>query len=320
MSGYFKRMGQLARAGAPRHARAGPLSPQTPTLDAVSVEVPVTSSSPVPASAAAPTRPAVGQGGQAASTPRSPTLPPRTDSGDHTAVEQSSLPRQGLKSGSSSLSAPTPRAPHRASPPSDAGADAEPVDPPRESETLRNSLGSSPGPKTESVTPDGSDIPRNPVTTDAAPAPGPAREEPVVEGLQVLIEELSAPEASSKADPVEVRTTPVSRPLDPGTSELTSPIPEPATERILLPEQRGEAKPVEPSQRVYADDTPPPPLLAARKAKSDIEVNIGAITLSLDPEPVMPASTPAPRPMPKPRAGGIWSDGRGLARSYLRRI
>jgi hypothetical protein len=49
-------------------------------------------------------------------------------------------------------------------------------------------------------------------------------------------------------------------------------------------------------------------------------VNIGAINVSLDPEPPRSQTAPAPRKTPRIAAGGIWTGSRDLARGYVRGV
>lgn len=84
--------------------------------------------------------------------------------------------------------------------------------------------------------------------------------------------------------------------------------------------------PVSPAVANPADSVPTRPSTAAQSAMSgprsrpDVRVTIGAIDLTTEPPPAEPQHRPAPRSKRPPARSGIWSGGRSLARSYVRRV
>ncbi len=323
MTGYFKRMGQLGRAGGARYVRAGPRVPKEPTLEAISLEVPAAGSPPVMGATAAPSSAQQGSLKQTdpGRSPQKPSIP--AERTGQASLSQPSVSKPSLKSSpvSETPSLPEPQiqarpSPMISSPPSSSLAPAS-LSPgkalgtsQRGMEAPQTAPGASSGPTAKDP-----DLVRTQARPDPAIPPVPPMHEPLqdvrsIDRPQVERELSLAPEQSSEAVHREI---------------LAASTPEPSgaaweQELLLSPEPAGGPASAEPTRQFFADEKSSAPLPTAPRAKPDIEVNIGAISLSLDPEPSAPASPPAAMPAPKPRAGGIWSDGRSLARSYLRRV
>ncbi len=323
MTGYFKRMGQLGRAGGARYVRAGPRVPKEPSLEAISLEVPAAGSPPVMGAAAAPSSAPDGSFArrETAGAPPKPSTPvERSDQatqpkptvskpslqGDPASdVVSVSGPQIQVRPSFSSSSLPNP-APQ---PVSRSSHEARAVSQ-RLSEPLHTLPDPSSGPTLKSTDPARLPAGRDPVLPTASSLPETLQDVRVTERTRIAREISSAPEPIGKAIPREILTAPMREPAGSvGEQEL-----------ILSPEPKGEPERSERTQHSFTDEKSSAPLSTAPQAKPDIEVNIGAITLSLDPEPHVPVSPPAAMPAPKPRAGGIWSDGRSLSRSYLRRV
>lgn len=226
---------------------------------------------------------------------------------DQRIVSQPIHPKVSLKGDGHQNKAPDQQVLRRASLP----LSAERINPLQRPEVLQKPLGPSLGPKTDAAIPERQEAmpntPSLPMTPGLSPTSGLDRNVQIIEQTEIHSERPIAPDMSSRVQLSESPATP-----EPEVSDSEQ-------EMLLSPGPRGGREPVERSLRMYADEMPPSSLPTAPKAKSDIEVNIGAISLSLDPEPRAPTPAPAPKLATKPRAGGIWSDGRTFARSYVRR-
>ena len=101
--------------------------------------------------------------------------------------------------------------------------------------------------------------------------------------------------------------------------------PDPAPPAVIAPRSQP-SRPARPAQPVAqpADPAQPDPRagrpLSPQPPRPGVEVNIGAINVSLDPELPRSQTAPAPRTAPRIAAGGIWTGSRDLARGYVRGV
>ncbi len=305
MSGYFKRMAQLGRSGRPRRAAPGPLMTSDPVLQEVAIEVPA-----APIQPAAPKRiaNAPGPAAQALSQPaRQPdekkTSPANSDAGPAIArTVPQSIPAGQIHT-ERKRGAPVSRA-----------AEQPPPDSPR--------------PRAEAPTESSPPPRKEPVAAQAQATrqdePGPITQQTFEHHTQAVVQPLPPAEAERGPRPFEDTPQEIERkePQAQVTSEAVphQPEPAPSAEAVPLPAERPPVSATPPTAIVQEDRLAP--TLPGPKARPDIEVTIGAVNLSLDPEPAPAQAAPpqAPPAPAKPRAGGIWTDGRRFARSYLRRL
>lgn len=294
MSGYFKRMVQLARHGpvSPRTGRTGFVLPRPvmPNAGAVVGTDRVSGDGEIHAAltdtAAAP-------------------LPRRQD------ITESSVPVDAPND--SPLSAETVEVTSTEDPvtiPRDQASPVERVTGRTGTQTVETRHAAARRPA--SVPPGA--LARSSTTTPVMPAPMP------VDPPQTIKMPAEIPEAAKRPDqPEPVGAAPVRARVDapPHIVRPAAPLPPEAAPLHLEADQgrTGTApSPVPRAEVVPSFHTPSSPI-----AQPAVEVNIGAISLELTPEAQPPPAAPASRPAPARPRNGVWSGTRDLTRNYVRR-
>lgn len=311
MSSYFKRMSQLARSGAPRRRLPDRTTLSSLALNEVSVEVPV------PKAQTAPPAPRPNLASFAQTSPalhaerplQQPSSPPsvKGPTDRQTAVQRLAQPMPDQPAPAESLGQVfSPRA--RPGVPEAVRSRVEPSVEAAPLSTEQKIIGD--------VSPAAALAPnsgRVGSTEDRAQVSGPPEREVLTHTMPRTDSRAIEKPPLARDDLTFEREAPKPAPED------ASPTPSPPLPLLLSPEPSGPERAVIPA--AVSGDKPMPPTLTAPASRPDVEVSIGTVNLSLDPEPIAPVPpAPPPTPAARPRAGGIWTDGRSFTRSYLRRL